>query len=54
MSEKEPTVILVYNTDSTDLNYGGWDVILRQNDGSYKCVAETQEFPSIRVMGEPA
>ena len=46
-----PPVKIVLNTEPSDLNYGGWDVLVKQSsDGVYLCVAETKEFPTVEVQ----
>lgn len=46
--------IVKCNVDD-DLNFGGWDILVRRDDGSYSCFAEVTTFDrAVAIMNESA
>lgn len=51
---EQPEVIIRRNNEPTDLNYGGFDVMVRLEDDTYSCVAETKDGRLVKILAHVA
>lgn len=47
-------VWVIRNTEPTDANCGGWDVLVKDHEGVWACVGETDDDDTARLMAGTA